>query len=49
MGVRIDLARLAGNTDHPDRSADEPVTTRRPFPLARLLRRKAEPTGRTGS
>lgn len=47
MGVRIDLARLAGNTDHPDRAGDEPVTARRPLSLPRLLRRRTEPTGRT--
>ncbi|WP_165944700.1 hypothetical protein [Saccharopolyspora terrae] len=47
MGVRIDLARLAGTTDHPDRSTDEPETRRRLLPLPRLLRRRPESTTRT--
>ncbi|MDI2032771.1 hypothetical protein QFW96_29410 [Saccharopolyspora sp. TS4A08] len=47
MGVRIDLARLAGNTDQADRSTEEPTTERRPLPLPRLLRRRPETTGRT--
>lgn len=47
MGVRIDMAKLAGTTDHPDRSTGEPETRRRLQPLPRLLRRRPEPTTRT--
>ncbi|SFS32655.1 hypothetical protein [Saccharopolyspora flava] len=47
MGVRIDLAKLAGDTDHADRSTEEPTTERRPLPLPRLLRRRPETTDRS--
>ena len=47
MGVRIDLARLAGTTDHPDRSTDEPEARRRLMALPRLPRRRTESTTRT--
>ncbi|TWG08672.1 hypothetical protein [Saccharopolyspora dendranthemae] len=47
MGARIDLAKLAGDTDHQDRPADEPVTARRPLSLPRRLRRRPDPSRTT--